>query len=127
MIEEWNKLTDKITQEWIRKYFKIPEDEELSYYWIANQIGTVFEFADYWFDFQNVLDCYKYDISRENLFDWYDACLSDSSFSLSLKNFILKPEELKEQQRLRVHRANQALKIAEKEFKEAMQKYTDEK
>lgn len=125
MIEDWNKLTDKITQEWIRKYFDISLDEDLDYYWVSGDIGTVFEFSDYFFDFQNVLDCFKYNISKDNLFNWYEACLSDSSFSLSLSNFILKPEELKEQQKLSLKRAEENLELAEKEFKKAIEKYME--
>jgi len=123
MIEDWNKLTDKITQEWIRKYFDILEGEDLDYYWVSGDIGTVFEFADYFFDFQNVLDCFRYNISKDNLFNWYEACLSDSSFQLSLANFILKPEELKDQQRLSLKRSKGNLKMAEEEFKKQLQKH----
>jgi len=125
MIEDWKKLTDKITQEWIRKYFELSGDEELDYYWVGNNIGTVFEFADYWMSFENVLDCYKYDISREKFFNWYDKCLSEPSFQLSLANFILNPEELKEKQKFSLKRAKENLEMAEKEFKKAIEDYTE--
>jgi len=123
MIEDWKKLTDKITQEWIKKCFEISEGEDLDYYWVANQVGTVFEFADYWVSFENVLDCYNYDVSKENFFNWYDKCLSDSSFQLSLTNFILKPKELKEQERLGLERSKENLKFAEEEFKKLIESY----
>jgi hypothetical protein len=95
-IEKWTNLTNEITENWIRDYFEIEEDEEIYFDWVANDTGTIFSFADYWFDFNTVLKCYELDITREQLFAWYDFCLSNHSVNISLARFILSPEERKE-------------------------------
>ena len=108
-IARWTNLTNEITEQWIRDYFEIEEDEEISFYWVANDIGTIFEFADYFFDFNTVLKCYELGISRQQLFQWYDSCLSNHPVHISLAKFILSPEDKK--------------KVEEKEFKKALEQY----
>lgn len=95
-IAKWINLTNEITEQWLRDYFEIQEDEEIYFDWVANDVGTIFEFADYFFDFNTVLKCYELEISKEQLFQWYDFCLSNHSVNISLAKFILSPKERKE-------------------------------
>ncbi len=61
-IAKWSNLTNEITDQWIRDYFKIEEDEEIDFHWVADQVGTIFGFAEYYFNFNTVLECYKLNI-----------------------------------------------------------------
>lgn len=92
-INEWKKLTNEITENWIRNYFELEDDEEVTVDWIANNAGNIFGFSDYFFNFSDVLDCYKYNIIREKLFLWYEYCLNEQFVNISLAKYILSPEE----------------------------------
>lgn len=122
-IRLWQKATNEITEQWIRDYFEIEEDEPIDYYWVANDIATVFEFADYFFDFNTVLKCYELDINKENLFLWYDFCLSNHSVNISLTKFILNPEERKEAEEKHLEELKDRVKSAEETFKKALSEY----
>ena len=95
-IDSWQRLTHKITEQWIRDYFEIEKEEEIEIDWVVNDIGGVFSFADYYFDFNTVLKCYELDIAKEQLFEWYSYCLENQHINISLVKYILSPEERKE-------------------------------
>lgn len=92
-IERWEKLTNKITAKWIKEYFELEEDDYIGADWISSCVGGVFTFSDYYFNFSDVLDCYKYNIKKEQLFSWYDYCMDNPNISISLSTFILSPQE----------------------------------
>lgn len=122
-IRLWQKSTNEITENWIRDYFEVEEDEEIYFDWVANDVGSIFEFADYFFNFNTVLKCYELNISREQLFEWYDFCLSNHSVNISLAKFILSPKERKEAEEKHLEELKERVKIAEKEFKKALNQY----
>lgn len=126
-IKKWRTLTDKIAENWIREYFKLEEDEEITVDWVANDIGGVFEFADMFFNFSNVLDCYKYQITKEQLLDWYDYCLSNQFVNISLARFILSPEERTKQEQESIEKSKKDLEYVEKNFKQAIDDYENKK
>lgn len=86
-IDNWKILTDRITSNWIKDYFRLTLDDDFSVDWVANDIGGIFSFADYWFDFNTVLKCYELSISRENLFLWYDWNLTNKKVNISLAKY----------------------------------------
>jgi len=122
-IRMWQKATNEITEQWIRDYFEIEEDEPIDYYWVANDVATVFEFADYFFDFNTVLKCYELDINKENLFLWYDFCLENHSVNISLAKFILSPQERKEVEKKHLEELKDRVRSAEETLKQALEKY----
>lgn len=122
-IKKFKSLTNEITENWIRDYFEVEEDEEIYFDWVANDVGGVFDFADYWFDFNTVLKCYELNISKENLFLWYDFCLSNHSINISLAKFILSPEEKKEQEEKHLEELKDRVRSAEETLKQALEKY----
>ena len=127
LISKWGNLTNEITENWIKEYFELEEDESVDFYWVADDIGTIFEFADYFFNFSNVLDCYKYNISKEKLFLWYDYCLEEQFVNISLAKFILSPQERKEAEEKYLEELRERVKSAEKEFKKALEEYENNK
>ena len=122
-IRLWQKSTNEITEQWIRDYFEIEEDEDIQINWVANDFGGVFEFADYYFDFNTVLKCYELNISREQLFEWYDFCLENQKVNISLAKFILSPQERKEQEKIALEQSKERLKFAQEEFNKVLEKY----
>ena len=122
-IAKWINLTNEITEQWLRDYFEIQEDEEIYFDWVANDVGGVFSFADYWISFENVLECYKLDVKKEDFFDWYDRCLENQSFTLSLSNFILSPKERKEAEKKHLEELKDRVRSAEETLKQALENY----
>lgn len=122
-ISKWENLTNEITEQWIKDYFEIEEDETVYFDWVADDIGTVFSFADYFFDFSTVFKCYELDVSKEQLFDWYDFCLSNHSVNISLANFILSPKEREEAEKKHLEELKERVILAEKELEKAIKKY----
>ena len=122
-ISGWKNLTSDITENWIREYFDWSEDEEVYFEWVNDDVGGVFNFSDYWFSFDNVLDCYKHNISKEDLMRWYDWCLFNQSVHISLAKFILSPQERKEAEEKHLAELKERVESAEKEFKKAIEDY----
>ena len=125
-IKSWEVLTNSITEDWIVKYFELDEEERaysIDYSWVANDVGGIFEFADMFFNFSDVLECYKHKITKEQLFLWYDWCLSNPFVNISLAKYILSPKERKEQEEKHLAELKDRMELAEKEFNEAMKKY----
>lgn len=122
-IKQWEKLTDTITKDWIIEYFDLYDDEEISVDWVANDVGSIFEFADMYFNFSDILDCYKYNISKEQLFNWYDFCLENQFVNISLARFILSPQKRKQQEEKYLSELRQRVVEAEETLNKAMEEY----
>ena len=122
-ITTWKNLTSDITENWIREYFDWSEGEEVQFDWVNDDVGGVFSFSDDWFSFDNVLDCYKHNISKEDLTKWYDWCLSNQSVHISLAKYILSPQERKEAEEKHLAELKERVESAEKEFKKAIEDY----
>ena len=122
-ISGWKNLTSDITENWIREYFDWSEDEEVYFEWVNDDVGGVFNFSDYWFSFDNVLDCYKHNISKEDLLKWYYFCLDNQSVHISLAKYILSPQERKEAEEKHLAELKERVDLAEKEFKKAIEDY----
>ena len=120
LISKWGNLTNEITENWIKEYFELEEDESVDFYWVADDIGTIFEFADYFFNFSNVLDCYKYNISKEKLFLWYEYCLEEQFVNISLAKFILSPEEKAKKEKESLEKSRKNRIFAEEIFRKAL-------
>lgn len=115
-INKWKLLTEDITDIFIREYFEIPDDEEADFSWVGDDTGGIFEFADYFFNFSDVLACYKYKITKEQLFGWYDYCLQEPYVNISLARFILSPEEKAKKEELSLEISRKNLNFAQEEF-----------
>ena len=123
-IESWENLTNYICKKWIRKYFEIDkEEEDVAFYWIGDDVGSIFEVSDYCFDFNNVLDCYKHNITPKELWSWYDFCLTSPKIKLSLVKSLLLPQERKEQEQKELKRCKENVEFAKKELEKALDNY----
>lgn len=121
-IKELKNLTNEITSHWIKEYFELEEDDYVDADWVANETGGVFNFADYWFSFQNILDCYKLGVTKKQLFEWYDKVLLEE-IDLSLCDFILSPEKIIKKEQEYLERLKDNLIFAEQEFYKALEQY----
>ena len=122
-IEYWKELTNHITENWIREYFEIDDNEDVSVDWVADDVGGVFEFGDMYFNFSDVLDCYKYNITKEQLFLWYSYCLDNQFVNISLAKFILSPQERREKEEKELERCRENVEFAKKELEKAINNY----
>jgi len=125
-IGEWRKLTNQITEKWIVEYFQLSEEDiedGVGYTWIGGNTGFMFEFADYYVSFNDVLDCYKHNITREQFHNWHEYCHENQFVNISLVKFILSPEEKAKKESEELKRLKENVDFAEKEFKKAMENY----
>ena len=88
-IDEWKKLSNRIAEQFLYHYF---DDLDPDYWWVANDVGGVLNYGDYFFSFDTILTCYKLDITFEQLINWYDFSLSNQSVNISLAKYILSPQ-----------------------------------
>jgi hypothetical protein len=119
-IEQWTSLTDEITRKFLYDYF---DDVDPDYFWVGGDVGGVFNYADYFFGFDTVLACYKLGVTEEQLLNWYYFCLENHSVNISLARYILSPQERKEQEEKHLEELKERVKLAEKTFKEALERY----
>lgn len=122
-INKWKILTEDIVDIWIREYFGISEDEDVDFEWIGSEVGGVFEFADYFINFSDVLNCYKYKITKREFHEWYDYCTDNQYVNISLAKFILSPEERDKKEKENLERLKECVIFAEQEFKKALENY----
>ena len=120
-ILSWESLTNKLTEQFLYDYF---DDVNPDYWWVANDVGGVFNYGDYFFSFDTVLTCYKLDITFEQLINWYDFSLSNQSVNISLAKYILSPQERKEAEEKHLKELKNRVELAEKEFQKAIDEYT---
>ena len=124
-IKEWEKRTNEIVEGWLLEVFDLEEEEKLYIIidWVADSVGTVFNFADYWISFDSVLEYYKHNITPEQFKNWYDYCLSNQKVNISLARFILSPQEKEEQERKQIEELRERVELAKKELEKAIENY----
>jgi len=122
-INKWKLLTEDIVDIWIREYFEISSDEDVDFYWIGDEVGGIFEFADYFISFVDVLNCYKLKITKEQFFLWNEYILDNQFVNISLAKFILSPEEKDKKEKENLERLKENVIFAEQEFNKALENY----
>jgi len=124
-IRLWQKATNTITKNWIKGYFELSKEEVasgISYYWVADEIGGVFEFADYFIDFYSIIKCYELNVSKEKFFEYYDFCLATRS-NIPLEDFILSPQKRLEKEQKYLQELKNNIIFAEQEFNKALENF----
>lgn len=119
-IKVWESLTNEIVAGWIYKYFEIEDSEEIYFDWVT--VGGVFNFADYWFDFSTVLECYELGVTRGQLFEWYDKTLLQE-IDLPLSDFILSPQKRLKKEQEYLQELKERVIFAQNEFNKALEEY----
>ena len=119
-IVAWEKMTNNITETFLYDYF---DDVNPYYFWVSDEVGGILNYGDYWFNFSDILTCYKLGITEEQLINWYDFCLENHSVNISLAKFILSPEDKKEVEEKHLEELKNRVKSAEKTLKQALDKY----
>ena len=119
-ILKWEQKTTEITETFLYDYF---DDVNPSYFWVCEEVGGILNYGDYWFNFSDILTCYKLSITEEQLINWYDFCLDNHSVNISLAKFILSPKERKEAEEKHLEELKDRVRSAEETLKQALEKY----
>lgn len=119
-IVAWEKMTNNITEDFLYDYF---DDNNPDYDWVGYEVGGILNYGDYFFNFSDILTCYKLEITFEQLINWYDFCLTGQSINISLAKYILSPQERKEAEEKHLAELKERVDLAEKEFKKAIENY----
>ena len=121
-IVEWKKLSNKIAEQFLYHYF---DDLDPDYWWVSDEEGGILCYGDYFISFDTILTCYKLDITFEQFISWYDFCLENQSVNISLAKYILSPQERREAEEKHLAELKNRVDLAEKEFKKAMDEYSN--
>ena len=116
-IKQWVVLTDGIVDQFLRDYF-----DDNSPYWDWVSVGGVFNYGDYWLDFQIVLDCYRLGVTDIQLLNWYDSSIEQQHY-LSLEDYIKSPQKRKEQEEKHLKELRQRVVDAEETLNKAMEEW----
>ena len=119
-IQEWKEFTSQITEDFLYDYF---DDNNPDYDWVGYEVGGILNYGDYFFNFSDVLTCYRLEITFEQFINWYDFCLDNQSVHISLAKYILSPQERKEAEEKHLAELKERVDLAEKEFKKAIKNY----
>ena len=119
-ILKWEQKTTEITETFLYDYF---DDVNPSYFWVCEEVGGILNYGDYWFNFSDILTCYKLSITEEQLINWYDFCLDNHSVNISLAKFILSPKERKEAEKKHLEELKDRVRSAEETLKQALENY----
>ena len=125
-ISKWKNLTSEITETWIREYFDWDENEEVQFYWVNDDVGGIFEVSNYYFNFSDVLDCYKHNVTKEDLFKWYDFYMESQKVNISLARFIISPEERLKKEEEYLQELKERVILVENKFNKALNIYGEE-
>lgn len=118
-IEKWEKITNKIVKEWIAEYFEV-EKKSITFDWV--HLGHIFQFADYYIDFLDILKCRALQVEPSKWFEYYDFCLETES-QISLVDFILSPKKVKEKEEEYLQELKERVIFAEETFKKALKEF----
>jgi hypothetical protein len=124
LIKRWVYSTNEIMKSFLIKYFEL-EDGELyksDYFWVADEIGGICNFGDYYINFSDMVFCLSNDVPIDKFFEWYDWCL-ESNKSVNLKSFLMGVSKEIEKKDLDLLRLK--VEQAEQELKEALKRYGD--
>ena len=121
-IDEWKKLSNKITECFLYNYF---DDLYPYYWWVGDEEGGILCYGDYFISFDTILTCYKLDITFEQFISWYNFCLENQSVNISLAKYILSPQERKEAEEKHLKELKNRVELAEKEFQKALDEYSN--
>jgi len=119
-IAEWQHLTEQVTEKFLFDYF---DDVEPVFDWVGNEVGGILMYGDYFFNFSDILICYKLNITKEQLLNWYDFCLTSQPVNISLAQFILSPEEKDKKQKEYLEILKNNVTFAEETLKKAVEDY----
>lgn len=116
-IKQWRELTDEVVDQFLRDYF-----DDNAPYWDWVSVGGVFNYGDYWFDFNIILDCYRLEVTEMQFMDWYDSSI-EQQHDLSLEDFILSPQKRKQQEEKYLKELRQRVVEAEEILNKAMEEW----
>ena len=119
-ITSWEILTNSLVEKFLYDYF---DDVNPDYWWVANDVGGVLNYGDYFISFDTILTCFKLEITFEQFISWYDFCLDNQSVNISLAKYILSPKERKEAEEKHLKELKNRVELAEKEFQKALDEY----
>ena len=116
-IMQWRELTDEVVDQFLRDYF-----DDNAPYWDWVSVGGVFNYGDYWFDFNIILDCYRLEVTEIQLLDWYDSSV-EQQHDLSLEDYIKSPQKRKQQEEKYLEELRQRVVEAEEILNKAVEEY----
>lgn len=118
LICSWKDTTNGIVKHFLYHYF---DDNNPLFDWVANEVGGVFCYGDYFFGFDDVITCFELAVTEKQLFDWYDFRVRGGQ--INLKTFVTAPEIREQQEKKYIEELKQRVEQSRKELEEAIENF----
>ena len=76
MIKDYKDSCNRIACAFSSKYF-----DDTEFYWVANEVGGLCEFGDYYFNVQDMVFCLENNLQEDEPLEWQDYCVRCSLIS----------------------------------------------
>ena len=86
--KKYEDACEKLKDAFLADLYENEEDYEDAY-WIGGDIGGVLSWGDWFVDTGNMKDYFKYKLTNEEFFDWYDSANYKDSDRINIKHFKL--------------------------------------
>lgn len=118
LIDTWKDTTNEIVKQFLFDYFDVVNPK---FDWVADEVGTVFCYSDFFFGFDTVITCFELAVTEKQLFDWYDFSVRGGQ--INLKTFIFAPEIREQQEKKYIEELRQRVEQSRKELEEAIENF----
>lgn len=118
LISSWKETTNNIVKEFLYQYF---DDNNPLFDWVADEVGGVFCYGDFFFGFNDVITCFELAVTEKQLLDWYDFTVRGGQ--INLKIFIIAPEIREQQEKKYIEELKQKVEQSRKELEEAIENF----
>lgn len=92
-VKKWEKQTQELADYFVKKYF----GKDVEVYWVADNIGGVLFVNDYFFNPQEMVDYFRYNYSKKQMFEHYEyniECATNKIFAVNIKNYLKLKDEV---------------------------------
>lgn len=126
--EKYNNLVNEYLEAFVGKYYTFDDGSKADTYWVTNDIGGVAEIGDEFYNFSDIKYCVDNDVTKEQLFSWYDYTLRvkliDHNFPTpNLKSWIAGCPRLSDQEIDDLEYRQHKIRALQHEFEELCENY----
>jgi hypothetical protein len=113
---KWETFTNKLVDQFIKKYFEVEDASDVEMYWIGDDIGSVCMINDYFFNMSDIKFCLKNNVEISKLFEWYDYVLENPGEYINLQSFNMGAKEIIKQRKESLKKSKKSVEESEKLF-----------
>jgi len=79
-VKEYELAVEKLAKAFIKKYFSKEDGYwNAECFWVGDEIGGMLSVSDYFFDVNSMVDYMKYNYTEDQMFEYYDYALEETT------------------------------------------------